>query len=61
MCTAAFSNLNPNDKVTTGKDRPSESVNVRAQDVPLGIGLADTAKRSILTRRERLRIAVEGS
>lgn len=31
-----------------------------AADVPLGEGLADAAKNSILTRRERIRRAVEG-
>lgn len=30
------------------------------QDVPLGDGLADTAKTAIMTRRERIRRAVEG-
>jgi len=32
-----------------------------AKDIPLGSGLADTAKRSILSRREQIRRAVEGA
>ncbi len=32
----------------------------RAEEVPLGDGLADAAKTSILSRRERIRRAVEG-
>lgn len=32
----------------------------RASDVPLGEGLADAAKLSILSRRERIREAVDG-
>ena len=31
-----------------------------ASSIPLGDGMADAAKRSILTRRERIRRAVEG-
>ena len=31
-----------------------------ATDVPLGDGMADAAKTAILTRRERIRRAVEG-
>ena len=59
MCTR----LNPRDVITTGDDRPTEKMrqtSLRATDVPLGDGLAGAARQSILTRRERLRIAEEG-
>lgn len=58
MCTASF--LQPQGEVTTGANRPTERMQplqVNATDVPLGIGLAGAARNSILTRRERLRIA----
>lgn len=34
---------------------------VKAEDVPLGTGLADAASNSILSRRERIRAAVEAA
>jgi len=58
MCTASL--LQPQGEVTTGANRPTEdliSIQPKAVDVPLGIGLAGAARNSILTRRERLRIA----
>ncbi len=62
MCTSL---LQPQGEVTTGKDRPTAQFDrvapIRASDVALGDGLADTAKRALLTRRERMRIALEGS
>jgi hypothetical protein len=41
---------------TVGGKKPMKAV-----DVPLGTGLAEGARESILMRRERIRKAVEGS
>lgn len=43
---------------TVGGGKPAP---IRASDVSLGDGLADTAKQALLTRREKMRIALEGS
>lgn len=43
-----------------GKPSDIQSRQARPEDVPLGDGLAATARASILTRRERIRRAVEG-
>ena len=46
---------------TQDKDKDKAVKPIRsAKDVPLGDGLADQAKLSILNRRERIRQAVEG-
>lgn len=57
MCTALKDMLPDavSDKLPGKDDIPKD-----ASDVPLGDGLADAAKTSILTRRERIRRAVEG-
>lgn len=55
MCTAAMKDMLP-DSITGRDDAQAPTPN----DVPLGDGLADAAKTSILSRRERIRRAVEG-
>ena len=62
MCTANIQDqlsayMNSGQKKDDKKPRPIKN----AADVPLGDGLADQAKTSILTRRERIRRAVEGT
>ena len=49
--------------ITKGGDKPTdiEPTRVSPEEVPLGTGLAAAARRSILTRRERLRAALEDS
>ncbi len=58
MCTAAFM-----ESMSPGKKKPVDDQATdtppQASDVPLGTGLADVAKTSILSRRERIRQAVE--
>ncbi len=59
MCTAALKGMMPDtakDDDGWAKPRPIRS----AQDIAMGDGLADAAKTSLLTRRERIRRAVEG-
>ena len=43
------------------RDRHPKAAAPSAEDVPLGSGLTNLAKTSILNRREQIRNAVEGS
>ncbi len=54
MCQA-LQDMLPDSLQQKKKDIPQ-----KPEDVPLGDGLADAAKNSILSRRERIRRAVEG-
>lgn len=64
MCTAASQSLLPDfltsteghEKYEDGKPRPIKT----AKDIDLGEGMAAAASASILSRRERIRRAVEG-
>lgn len=57
MCVA----LGADDKKDVKKKAGDTGLGVRnATEVPLGSGLADAAKLSIMDRRERIRKAVEG-
>lgn len=66
MCTAssqkflpdALTNLDGTSVSVPGKQ--STGIAMRAVDVPLGDGLAGSSRTAILTRRERIRRAVEG-
>ena len=49
------------DRVPVDDDNLKISDRVKAEDVPLGDGLADAASNSILARRERIRAAIEAS
>lgn len=55
MCTAAFQEVA---KSSSAKGKPGDDKKVQpirsAQEVPLGTGLADAAKVSILSQRERM-------
>lgn len=53
---------NSDGSLTLKKDRPTQVVDrkLNATDVPIGDGLADAAKLALLSRRERIRSAVEG-
>lgn len=57
MCTSLLNQ----GQVTTGDDRPTAQFDrltpINAQEIPLGVGLAEQAKRALVSRRERLRIA----
>lgn len=60
MCTAALDSVR---QYMGQDDKPkddSKVVPASAVDVPLGQGLAGQARLSILSRRERIRQAVEG-
>lgn len=66
MCTASSQKFLPDfltnldgTSVTVPKDGKPKPIS-QAVDVPLGNGMADAAKTSILSRRERIRRAVEG-
>lgn len=62
MCTAAMQDMMPKqikDMMPGAKSDADKKV-PSPEDVPLGEGLADAAKTSILSRRERIRRAVEG-
>lgn len=63
MCTANSQKLLPDflnaGKETDGKGSTGGPIR-KATEVPLGDGLADAAKTAILSRRERIRRAVEG-
>jgi hypothetical protein len=66
MCTSLFdaqgSITTPDNKTPRRDGKPiAGPAPIRSTDVALGDGLADTAKQAILTRRERMRIALEGS
>lgn len=66
MCTSLFdaqgSITTPDNKTPRSGGVPVKGpAPIRASDVALGDGLADTAKRALLTRREKMRIALEGS
>ncbi len=60
MCTSL---LNPPGQSVTvdGRTRQINPRDINATDVPLGGGMAGEARNAILNRRERLRIAEEGS
>lgn len=68
MCTAALqknlpdflTNLQGTSATVPGDKGRPKSIR-SAVDVPIGTGLADSAKQSILERRERIRKAVEGN
>ncbi len=64
MCTAAFmdqisSSKKPGNGLKTLAERSAPGA--QATDVPLGTGLADIAKTSLLSRRDRIRQSVEGA
>ena len=66
MCTANSQKFLPDfmtnlsgTSVTTPDQNKPQSIR-SAADVPLGDGLASAAKTSILSRRERIRLAVDG-
>ena len=63
MCTSLASSIgNQIPGNPFGQSRAiSDKQSVEAKDVPLGDGLAGTARTAILTRRERIRQAVEGA
>jgi len=67
MCTASSQAMLPDfltDTSGTSVSIPKEDGRPqpiqRATEVPLGDGMADAAKTAILSRRERIRRAVEG-
>jgi len=61
MCTSLLQ-MDPRDTITVGgKKRQVDPTRVGPTDVPLGDGMAGEARNAILSRRERLRIAEEGS
>lgn len=67
MCTAGplrrLTQLDPRDEIRTGDDMRTNPTNLRlgASDVPMGSGTLDAARSAIINRREKLRIAEEGS
>ncbi len=58
MC---FHNQDQGNAKVTDDDDLKISDRVKAEDIPLGTGLADSASNSILSRRERIRAAVEAA
>lgn len=58
MCTAAMQDYLPS--LGAAKDEEEVKQPLTAVDVPLGSGLAEQARLSILGRREQIRRAVEG-
>jgi hypothetical protein len=67
MCTAGplqrLTQVDPRDEIRTGVNMRSNQPNLRlgASDVPMGTGTLDAARSAIINRREKLRIAEEGS
>ena len=59
MCTAAMQDYLPS-LGAARKDEEEAKQPLTAVDVPLGSGLAEQARLSILGRREQIRRAVEG-
>ena len=64
MCTAGplkrLTQVDPRDEITFGDDRPTEkmrNIRIGASDVPMGSGMLDGARSSIINRRDALRIA----
>ena len=57
MCTASI--MDQFGGSSPGKQISKPGVKVTAADLPLGEGLADSAKTSILSRRERIRAALD--
>ncbi len=49
------------DRVPVDDDNLKISDRVKAEDLPIGDGLADAARNSILSRRERIRAAIAAS
>lgn len=48
--------------LTRSQDRPLQvGGRPKAEDIPLGTGLANTARNSILARRDRIRKSIEAS
>ena len=61
MCTAMFQSLGQQNlpEGLKGPQSVGDRVPADASDVPLGEGLAESAKTSILSRRERIAKALE--